>query len=113
MSFTTIFPPSRKLILLHCLNKNLGPLIEPPHMQETTKENPKQFLKSRLGKRIRISLKWNVDYEGTLDGFDDNFNIEVSSVSEFVESRMVGKLKKMVIRCNNIKSMEDVPSNEQ
>lgn len=81
-------------------------------MQETTKENPKQFLKARIGKRIRISLKWNVDYEGILDGFDDNFNIEISSVSEFVDSKMVGKLKRMVIRCNNIRSMEDVCGQE-
>lgn len=79
-----------------------------PLMKEIERENPLQFLKNRKKKHVRVVLKWNMFYEGELDEFDDYLNIVLRETKEFTENEFTGKVGHIVIRCNNIKLIEEI-----
>lgn len=65
-------------------------------------ENPKQFLLRKINSKIEVILKWGQSYEGTLVSTDDYFNILLANATEKVDNEVIGKLNKILIRCNNI-----------
>lgn len=69
--------------------------------------NPLQFLKILLNKKVKIKLKWEMEYIGTLVEFDNYFNFVLKDVIEIVENQE-GHISKIVIRCNNVESLEEV-----
>lgn len=64
--------------------------------------NPKPFLKTLVGTRVVVRLKWNkTEYEGTLVLIDNYMNLQLESAVERAdgEEAEVGEL---FIRCNNV-----------
>lgn len=79
--------------------------------------NPKPFLKTLVGTRVVVRLKWNkTEYEGTLVLIDNYMNLQLESAVERAdgEEAEVGEL---FIRCNNVlfvraKQQEAAPAAE-
>ncbi|KAL7665136.1 Sm domain-containing protein [[Candida] zeylanoides] len=79
--------------------------------------NPKPFLKTLVGTRVVVRLKWNkTEYEGTLLSIDNYMNLQLESAVERAdgEEAEVGEL---FIRCNNVlfvrgKQQEAPPATE-
>jgi small nuclear ribonucleoprotein F len=62
--------------------------------------NPKPFLWHCIGTRVRVKLKWNIEYRGTLQSTDEYFNLHLAEAVEISEKETpVGDV---VIRCNNV-----------
>lgn len=71
--------------------------------------SPYAFLSSQLSHRIRVVLKWSITYIGNLIEFDSYFNLVLGEVKEYVDGALQeGTIDKMVIRCNNIKYIEEL-----
>ena len=69
---------------------------------------PVQFLKTFKSEKVRIVLKWNMHYDGTLIEYDDYFNIVLRDAVEYVEHVECGRIDEIAIRCNNVKMIEEI-----
>ncbi|EPR78912.1 Small nuclear ribonucleoprotein F [Spraguea lophii 42_110] len=74
--------------------------------QISERENPKQFLANRIGKDVKVVLKWGIEYEGILGLVDKYFNIYLKNATEIVGSETTGMVGDILIRCNNIKTIQ-------
>ena len=63
---------------------------------------PRPFLKSLLGRRVAVRLKWGLEYRGRLSSFDDYFNLHLEDAEEWEEGLPPAVLGEMTIRCNNV-----------
>mmetsp|Transcript_32320 Transcript_32320/g.44398 ORF Transcript_32320/g.44398 Transcript_32320/m.44398 type:complete len:83 (+) Transcript_32320:49-297(+) len=64
--------------------------------------NPKPFLKSLIGKRVIIRLKWGMQYVGHLISTDEYMNIHLTECSEYIGNALQGYVGEVLIRCNNV-----------
>jgi small nuclear ribonucleoprotein F len=64
--------------------------------------NPNRYLKSLIGKRIKVKLKWGMVYYGILQTFDTYMNLSLNQTEEWINEHCVGNLGQVLIRCNNV-----------
>lgn len=71
--------------------------------------NPKPFLNGLTGKPVIIKLKWGMEYRGYLVSVDSYMNVQLANTEEYVENKLAGTLGEVLIRCNNILYVREVP----
>ena len=77
--------------------------------------NPKPFLADLTGKRVRVKLKWGMEYQGLLSSSDAYMNLLLEQTEEYLDGQLAGKLGEVLIRCNNvmyIKAAERQPDDD-
>jgi small nuclear ribonucleoprotein F len=87
-ALTTSFAPMRLLLL--CVP------------QSSFVINPKPFMADLVGKRVRVKLKWGMEYQGDLVSTDAYMNLQLENSEEFVDGKYAGTLGEILIRCNNV-----------
>lgn len=75
--------------------------------------NPKPFLNGLTGKPVIIKLKWGMEYRGYLVSVDSYMNIQLANTEEYIDSKLAGKLGEVLIRCNNILYIREVPEERE
>jgi small nuclear ribonucleoprotein F len=71
--------------------------------------NPKPFLANLTGKEIIVRLKWGMEYKGTLLSTDAYMNLHMARAEEWVRSKYAGQLGEILIRCNNVLYIREIP----
>ena len=71
--------------------------------------NPKPFLNGLTGKPVIIKLKWGMEYRGYLVSVDSYMNVQLANTEEYVNNKLAGTLGEVLIRCNNILYVREVP----
>lgn len=71
--------------------------------------NPKPFLSGQTGKPVIIKLKWGMEYRGYLVSSDNYMNIQLANTEEYIDGKLAGSLGEVLIRCNNILYIREVP----
>lgn len=71
--------------------------------------NPKPFLSGLTGKAVIVKLKWGMEYRGYLVSVDSYMNLQLASTEEYIEGKLAGSLGEVLIRCNNILYIREVP----
>ncbi|KAJ3327165.1 hypothetical protein HDU76_012297 [Blyttiomyces sp. JEL0837] len=74
-----------------------------------TPVNPKPFLNGLTGKPVLIKLKWGMEYKGFLVSVDSYMNIQLAKAEEFIDGASAGFLGEVLIRCNNILYIRQIP----
>eukprot|EP01086_Lenisia_limosa_P003197 TRINITY_DN174_c0_g1_i1.p1 TRINITY_DN174_c0_g1~~TRINITY_DN174_c0_g1_i1.p1 ORF type:complete len:100 (+),score=36.17 TRINITY_DN174_c0_g1_i1:70-369(+) len=74
--------------------------------------NPKPFLKELVGKQVICKLKWGMEYKGVLVSTDNYMNVQLANTEEFVNGSFAGNLGEMVVRCNNVLYIRQIPEEE-
>ncbi|KAJ3723215.1 small nuclear ribonucleoprotein SmF [Lentinula raphanica] len=64
--------------------------------------NPKPFIQELTGKRIRVLLKWGLEYRGFLVSTDGYINLQMVNTEEFQDGNSTGTLGEVLVRCNNV-----------
>ncbi|CBK23091.2 uncharacterized protein [Blastocystis hominis] len=64
------------------------------------------------GKLICVKLKWGLEYQGRLVSFDSYMNLQLSNCEEYVDGKSTALLGDVLIRCNNVLYIREVPDNE-
>lgn len=77
-------------------------------MNKPEKENPKQFLLRLISKKVKTTVRNNLEYEGILQSVDKYFNVLLSESIEFVKGVEQGYIGDVLIRCNNIIFIKEV-----
>lgn len=77
-------------------------------MNKPEKENPKQFLLRLISKKVKTTVRNNLEYEGILQSVDEYFNVLLSESIEFVKGVEQGYIGDVLIRCNNIIFIKEV-----
>lgn len=70
--------------------------------------NPKPFLVELTGKHVMVKLKWSMDYRGFLLSVDNYMNLQLTNTEEFISGQFTGALGEILIRCNNVLSIQEV-----
>ncbi|GMM58930.1 mRNA splicing protein [Maudiozyma humilis] len=72
-------------------------------MSQFVPVNPKPFLRSLVGERVVVTLKFNeTQYKGTLVSSDNYFNVQLRDTEEVVKGKSGGRIGDVFIRCNNV-----------
>ena len=74
--------------------------------------NPKPFLNSLIGKPVIVRLKWGREYKGYLVSTDNFMNFQLANTQEFYEGKYEGDIGEVLIRCNNVLYIREVPEDE-
>jgi small nuclear ribonucleoprotein F len=64
--------------------------------------NPKPFLADLVGKKVRVKLKWGMEYQGFLLSTDAYMNMQLHESEEYIDGKFAGTLGEILIRCNNV-----------
>jgi small nuclear ribonucleoprotein F len=70
---------------------------------------PKPFLSDLTGKPVIVKLKWGMEYKGQLVSTDSYMNIQLASTEEFIDGHFTGNIGEILIRCNNVMYIREVP----
>ena len=62
------------------------------------KVRPLNVLGSSLNQYVLVKVKWNREYRGLLDGYDQHLNLVIKNAEEVVENKSRGTFPIMVIR---------------
>ncbi|MFP3299831.1 MAG: LSM domain-containing protein [Thermoplasmatales archaeon] len=62
------------------------------------KSRPLGLLGSSLNKYVLVKVKWNREYRGKLDGYDQHMNLVIKEAEEIIDSKSNGILPIAVIR---------------
>jgi U6 snRNA-associated Sm-like protein LSm6 len=65
------------------------------------KRSPSDFLKSVLGRPVRVKLNSGIEYRGVLASLDGFLNIAMEQTEEFVDGQLKAKYGDAFIRGNN------------
>jgi len=65
------------------------------------KRSPSDFLKSVLGRPVRVKLNSGIEYRGVLACLDGYMNIAMEQTEEFVDDQLKAKYGDCFIRGNN------------
>ena len=76
----------------------LTPFAQPPTAQQ---RSPSDFLKSVLGRPIRVKLNSGIEYRGVLACLDGYMNIAMEQTEEYVDGQLKAKYGDAFIRGNN------------
>lgn len=71
--------------------------------------NPRPFLASLTGKPVAVKLKWGQEYKGDLASVDAYMNLQLQNTEEFVDGVSTGVLGEILIRCNNVLYVREIP----
>ena len=74
--------------------------------------NPKPFLIELVNRKVVVRLKWGIDYMGTLASFDKYMNFQLLDSEEIIEGESKGKLGEILIRCNNVLYVRELPEED-
>ncbi|KAJ3234722.1 hypothetical protein HDU81_001191 [Chytriomyces hyalinus] len=77
-----------------------------------TPVNPKPFLNGMTGKAVMIKLKWGQEYKGFMRSVDSYMNVQLDNTEEFVDGASTGVLGEVLIRCNNILYVRQIPDDD-
>mmetsp|Transcript_4781 Transcript_4781/g.5527 ORF Transcript_4781/g.5527 Transcript_4781/m.5527 type:complete len:98 (+) Transcript_4781:141-434(+) len=66
------------------------------------KRSPSDFLKSVLGRPVRVRLNSGIEYRGVLACLDGYMNIAMEQTEEFVDGQLKAKYGDCFIRGNNV-----------
>ncbi|RVD92884.1 hypothetical protein TUBRATIS_005920 [Tubulinosema ratisbonensis] len=77
-------------------------------MNKPELENPKQFLLRILNKKVKITLRSNLEYIGILESVDEYFNVLLSQSIEYVKNEEQGYIGELLIRCNNVIFIKEI-----
>ncbi|KAI8840052.1 hypothetical protein HDU78_001299 [Chytriomyces hyalinus] len=77
-----------------------------------TPVNPKPFLNGMTGKAVMIKLKWGQEYKGFMRSVDSYMNVQLDNTEEFVDGASTGVLGEVLIRCNNILYVRQIPEDD-
>ncbi|KAG9510970.1 Oxygen-dependent coproporphyrinogen-III oxidase [Fragariocoptes setiger] len=75
--------------------------------------NPKPFLNSLTGKPVIIKLKWGLEYRGYLVSVDGYMNLQLANTEEYIDGNLAGALGEVLIRCNNILYIKEIPEEDE
>jgi U6 snRNA-associated Sm-like protein LSm6 len=78
---------------------------EAPSTETTAAKNkrsPSDFLKSVLGRPVRVKLNSGTEYRGVLACLDGYMNIAMEQTEEFVDGQLKAKYGDCFIRGNNV-----------
>ncbi|MGC8546880.1 MAG: LSM domain-containing protein [Thermoplasmata archaeon] len=59
---------------------------------------PLTVLGSSLSKNVLVKVKWNREYRGTLDGYDQHMNLVMKNAEEVIGDKSTGVLPLVVVR---------------
>jgi small nuclear ribonucleoprotein len=59
---------------------------------------PLTVLGSSLSKNVLVKVKWNREYRGTLDGYDQHMNLVIKNAEEVIGDKSTGVLPLVVVR---------------
>lgn len=62
------------------------------------KSRPLGMLGSSLNKYVLVRVKWNREYRGKLDGYDQHMNLVIKDAEEIIDNKSQGVLPITVIR---------------
>ncbi len=62
------------------------------------KSRPLGLLGSSLNKYVLVKVKWNREYRGKLDGYDQHMNLVIKEAEEIIDNKSNGILPVAVIR---------------
>ncbi len=62
------------------------------------KSRPLGILGSSLNKYVLVRVKWNREYRGKLDGYDQHMNLVIKDAEEIIDNKSQGVLPITVIR---------------
>ena len=85
-------PPSDRSSLCSCCNSIV---------QQTRKRSPSDFLKSVLGRPVRVKLNSGIEYRGILASLDGYLNCAMEQTEEYVDGQLKSKYGDVFIRGNN------------
>jgi len=68
---------------------------------KTNKRSPSDFLKSVLGRPVRVKLNSGIEYRGVLACLDGYLNIAMEQTEEYVDGQLKAKYGDCFIRGNN------------
>ena len=74
--------------------------------------NPKPFLTDLVNKNIVVRLEWGIEYTGKLLSYDKYFNLQLANSEEYVEGNCRGSLGEILIRCNNVLYVREMPEEQ-
>ena len=82
---------------------SLNPLIlfDMQKSADPKKRSPSDFLKSVLGRPVRVKLNSGIEYRGVLACLDGYLNIAMEQTEEFVDGQLKAKYGDCFIRGNN------------
>mmetsp|Transcript_11771 Transcript_11771/g.17266 ORF Transcript_11771/g.17266 Transcript_11771/m.17266 type:complete len:97 (-) Transcript_11771:300-590(-) len=66
------------------------------------KRSPSEFLKSVLGRPVKVRLNSGIEYRGVLACLDGYMNIAMEQTEEFVDGQLKEKYGDCFIRGNNV-----------
>ncbi|KAG9392730.1 Small nuclear ribonucleoprotein SmF [Carpediemonas membranifera] len=71
---------------------------------------PKQLLQANVDQLFCVKLKWGPEYVGTFDAVDEFMNVSLRDASEYIMGSKKGAVGDIVIRCNNVLYMRELPN---
>jgi small nuclear ribonucleoprotein F len=71
--------------------------------------DPAVFLQSVVGRRVAVKLKWGQLYVGTLMSVDAFMNALLADCSEHEASGAQSLLGDVLVRCNNVLYVRELP----
>lgn len=77
-----------------------------PAAAPSKKRSPSDFLKSVLGRPVRVTLNSGIEYRGVLACLDGFLNIAMEQTEEYVDGQLKAKYGDAFIRGNNGRSPE-------
>jgi len=72
-----------------------------PSLAQAKKRSPSDFLKSVLGRPVRVKLNSGIEYRGVLACLDGYLNIAMEQTEEYVDGQLKAKYGDCFIRGNN------------
>ena len=82
------------------------------HLNQINAINPKPFLTELVNRNVVVRLKWGIEYTGKLLSYDKYFNLQLANSEEYVDGNCRGSLGEILIRCNNVLYVRELPEEE-
>lgn len=65
-----------------------------------------------MNRKVVIRLKWGIEYHGKMASFDKYMNVQLLDAEEFMEGQCKGALGEILIRCNNVLYIREIPDED-
>lgn len=62
------------------------------------KQRPLNVLGSSLNQNVLVKVKWNREYRGLLDGYDQHMNLVIKNAEEVVDNKSNGTFPLLLVR---------------
>jgi small nuclear ribonucleoprotein len=62
------------------------------------KQRPLNVLGSSLNQNVLVKVKWNREYRGLLDGYDQHMNLVIRNAEEVVDNKSNGTFPLLLVR---------------